>query len=790
MSKAPQQELQEALFRAATLHQDGMVDEAREIYERVLALDANNPEANHNLGILAMQTGRGLQVALPLFKRSWLSDPTHEQHWQSYIRALVTAGHFDAVNEVFADGQQRGLSGPDPALLRARQLSSASANTAKDSTDLDPVVTQILLRVDQDPAAAEREARDLLKNFPDSWLAWKALGLTLCARKQDSEAIYALETAARLSTTGGDIDPVLWSALASLSYDNGMYHEAKVAAEKYLLTQPDEPGMTVLLAKSLLKLNQISEARALCLNKIAVWPTVTELHLILAQTQLMEGRDDDAMETYRRALKIDNGLVTAYQELGKALFAQEQYEEVLALCDQMIAARPEYHSAHSDRGTALQACGRMSDAMASYQRAIELEPKNLDARSNWLFCSNYCSDIQSEAVHQNAVAFGHQVSANARPFTQWTAEKIPTQLRVGLVSGDLREHPVGFFLESVTADTHSAIDWFAYSSVSKADALTERLKNNFAGWKILAGMNIEDSARAIHEDGLHVLIDLSGHTAHNLLPVFSWRPAPIQVSWLGYFSTTGIAEIDYFLADMVSLPTSEQRYYSEAIWPITDTRLCFSAPDAAPDVAAPPCVSRGFITFGSFQKLPKISDETLAVWGEVLGALPDSRLRLQCGGLDDENNREALTERALANGIAPERLDLYPTESRERYLASHADVDIILDTFPFSGGTTTCEALWMGVPTLTLEGKRLVSRQGASLMTAAGLGDWVASSEAEYVDMAVSKAADFTALSSLRANLREQLRSSALCDSRRFVQNLSTALWEMWKARSGNETYN
>jgi len=787
MSKAQQQELHDTLFRAATLHQDGNLEEAGKIYERVLTLDANNPEANHNLGVLAMQTGRGLDVALPFFKRSWISDPTHEQHWQSYIRALVAAGQFDSANEVFADGQQRKLTGPDPALLRARQHPGSTSGAPTDTVDLNPAVEQLLSQIEHNPRAAEGTAKNLVDRFPDNWLAWKALGMALRANKQDNDAIYALEKAANLMQRESSTDSLLLSTLASLCYDKGMYTEAKAAAEKYLLAQPDEPDMNVLLARSLLKLQQIGQARTLCVEKIAAWPEKIELYLILAQAQITEGHDEVAIETYRKALNIDKGQEVAYRNLGSMLFSREEYGEILALCESMISARPDYHAAHCDRGTALQACGRMDEAMASYQRAIELEPKNLDARSNWLFCSNYCSDIQSEAVHQNAVAFGHQVSANARPFTQWTAEKIPTQLRVGLVSGDLREHPVGFFLESVIADTHSAIDWFAYSSVSKADALTERLKSNFAGWKVLAGMNIEDSARAIHEDGLHILIDLSGHTAHNLLPVFSWRPAPIQVSWLGYFSTTGIAEIDYFLADVVSLPTNEQRYYSEAIWPIPDTRLCFSPPDAAPDVAAPPCVSRGFITFGSFQKLPKISDETLGVWGEVLEALPDSRLRLQCDGLDNKKNREALAERALANGIAPERLDLYPTESRERYLASHADVDIILDTFPFSGGTTTCEALWMGVPTLTLEGTRLVSRQGASLMTAAGLGDWVASSEAEYVDMAVSKAADFTALSSLRANLREQLRSSALCDSRRFGQNLSTALWEMWKARPGNE---
>ena len=271
--------------------------------------------------------------------------------------------------------------------------------------------------------------------------------------------------------------------------------------------------------------------------------------------------------------------------------------------------------------------------------------------------------------------------------------------------------------------------------------------------------------------------------------MFAWKPAPVQVSWLGYFATTGVAEIDYLLADAVGVPEAQQTQFTESIWFLPDTRLCFTAPNVDLHVAALPALKNGHITFGCFQNLAKASDGVLELWGKILAALPDSTLRMQCKQLDEPAQVEQLLQRLQKCGIAPARVSTHRTTNRESYLAAHAEVDVILDTFPYPGGTTTCEALWMGVPTLTLAGDTLLARQGASLLSAAGLEQWIANSKEEYVAKAVALASDLADLAALRAGLREQVLASPLFDAPRFARNFEDALWGMWQRyQDGHES--
>jgi hypothetical protein len=285
----------------------------------------------------------------------------------------------------------------------------------------------------------------------------------------------------------------------------------------------------------------------------------------------------------------------------------------------------------------------------------------------------------------------------------------------------------------------------------------------------------------IHAEGLHVLVDLSGHTKNNRLPVFAWKPAPVQVSWLGYFATTGVAEMDYLLADETGVPESHREDFTETIWYMPDTRLCFTPPEYDLPISLLPALGNGYLTFGCFQNLAKLGDEVLSAWGEILTALPSARLRLQSKQLDNPTVQAALRLRLHQYGIDPSRVAMHGSTSRETYLSAHAEVDVILDTFPYTGGTTTSEALWMGVPTVTLAGDTLLSRQGASLLAAAGLEDWIATSEAGYVAKAIALAADLPRLARLRAGLRTQALASPLFDAPRFARNLEAALWGMWQ---------
>jgi protein O-GlcNAc transferase len=385
---------------------------------------------------------------------------------------------------------------------------------------------------------------------------------------------------------------------------------------------------------------------------------------------------------------------------------------------------------------------------------------------------------------EEARNYGKAVSQKVTTrFTSWSCEPRPGRLRVGMVSGDLHNHPVGYFLEGLLANLDPArVELIAYPTDSRTDELTARIKPRFAGWKPLGGLSDEAAARLIHADGVHVLLDLAGHTEQNRLPVFAWKPAPVQATWLGYFATTGVAEMDYLLADAAGVPEAQRGEFTESIWYLP-TRLCFSPPDADLPVAGLPALQNGRITFGCFQRVTKVGDEVLAVWGRILGALPDSRLRWQSKQLGDPAVAARFVERLRQHGINPAQVVMHGETTREAYLAAHAEVDAILDTFPFPGGTTTCEALWMGVPTLTLSGGTLLARQGASMLGAAGLQDWVAQDAEEYIAKAVALSADLPGLAALRAGLRERVRISPLFDAHRFAESFGDALWGMWQAR-------
>ncbi len=297
-------------------------------------------------------------------------------------------------------------------------------------------------------------------------------------------------------------------------------------------------------------------------------------------------------------------------------------------------------------------------------------------------------------------------------------------------------------------------------------------------------MSDEAAARKIHDDGIHILIDLAGFTSHHRLPVFAWKPAPVQVSWLGYLASTGMPGMDFVLASQVSVPESHQQHFSEKVWYLPDTANCLTPPTPSARLALtpPPAIRNGYITFGSFQSLIKINDDVLTLWGQLFQALPQARLRFHSKQMNIPASREQFLQRLGHHGIPPERVmieGLIP--SWEDYLATHSEVDIILDSFPYTGITTTCEALWMGVPTVTLAGNTMLARQGASLLTCAGLEEWIANTEEDYIALAVAHASDVTRLAQLRSGLRQKVLASPLFDAPRFARNLEAALQGMWR---------
>jgi protein O-GlcNAc transferase len=395
---------------------------------------------------------------------------------------------------------------------------------------------------------------------------------------------------------------------------------------------------------------------------------------------------------------------------------------------------------------------------------------------------NYTPATRPDDYLAEARRYGSVLDATiAAPIARGTFDPNPLRLRVGLVSGDLRSHPVGYFVAALLAHHDPArVEFRVYATNDLADKLTARLRPFAAAWTSLNRMSDDEAARRIRADGVHVLLDLSGHTADNRLPIFGRRPAPVQASWLGYFASTGMAQMDYLLADRFVVPAGEEGHFSERVWRLPDCYLCFTPPDDAPAVGPLPALATGRVTFGCFNNLSKLNERVIALWARVLAAVPGSRLLLKTYQLADAGIRAATAQRFAAAGVAADRLLLEGPSSRAGYLAAYGRVDLALDPFPFPGGTTTVEGYWMGVPTLTRRGDRFISHAGESFAHNTGLADWIADDDSAYVAKAAAFASDLDRLAALRAGLRERARAAPTFDAARYARHFEDALWGMW----------
>jgi protein O-GlcNAc transferase len=498
------------------------------------------------------------------------------------------------------------------------------------------------------------------------------------------------------------------------------------------------------------------------------------------------GEFGESVTYLQRAVALNPLDALAHSNLGNGLMRLGRFAEAVQHHEQATRLAPEQIIVHTNLAHALKASGRPKDALIALKNALALDADRLDLHSQTLFLRQYELDSVSDPNLQDAVHFGRLAARQATARTEWPNARRPgKRLRVGLLSGDLREHPVGYFIESVlvalAADQGEQIEVFAYATTQASDALADRLRACCSVWREVANLSDGELAACICSDGVDVLIDLAGHTFNNRLPVLAWRPAPLQVSWLGYCATTGLAEVDAFIADPWVAPPRADDQFIEPVLRLPHTFLCFTPPQFDVSVAPLPALSGGGVRFGGFNDLAKMNDAVVAVWSRVLQAVPHSILVLQSAALQDADVRQAVLARYEQHGIPADQLELRPAQPRAEYLAGYGQIDISLDPFPYPGGTTTLESLWMGVPVLTLPGTTALSRQGLSVMTNLALTEWVATSEDDYVHRAVRHANDLVGLSALRGSLRPRLLASPLCDAPRFAQDFEAALRSLWQ---------
>ena len=603
--------------------------------------------------------------------------------------------------------------------------------------------------------------------------------------------------------------------LALQHQQSGRLHDAEACYRRMLALDPDNAEANDNLGHVLIALGRAGDAehhyrRAIALNR-GSHITFNNLGNVL----LHSGRMEEAVHSYRQALALDPGVPDIHLNLGIALSRLGRLAEAEKSYRGALSINPDNPTAHNDLGVLLTKLGRIDEAEHSYRRALALEPGFAEAHDNLGSLVGYTARLD-EAVHHyrqalalkpdfvkahNHLLFSlnsvpglgpAEIYAEHREFDRRFSQQIAIRphrndphperrLRIGYVSGDFRGHAVAFFVEPVLARHDGGqFEIFCYYNFSGSDAVTERLRTCAHHWRAIDSLSDDAFAELVRADQIDILVDLSGHTEGNRLTAFARKPAPVQATWLGYLNTTGLAAMDYRITDANASPEGPlDALHSEKLVRLPDSQWCYRPPAGSPDVSPPPGAASGRITFASFTSPGKIGQSTIELWARLLARVPRSRLLVQLGGLDSAPSGYA--ERFAQRGIAKERVDFVASMPLRDHLALHGSADIMLDTTPCSGGTTTCHALWMGVPVVTLAGETATSRGGASLLHAVGLGQLVAQTPEQYLDIAAGLAADPEHLAALRASMRQRMSTSPLMDEARFTRNLEKAYRAMWR---------
>ena len=631
----------------------------------------------------------------------------------------------------------------------------------------------------------ESLTRSWTARLPQYGMGWKALATTMSLQGRGGDALVPMQQAAALLPDDAETHfnlGVIYGSLGRLEDEEACYRRA-------LEINPDYPAAHNNRGTALKELGRLEQAEESYRQALRIMPEWAEVHSNLGTALKELGRPSEALGSYRRAVQLNPKAAEAHSNLGALLRDCGELEEAEFSIRRALEIQPDYAEAHNNLGVVNKDLGRLQEAEAAFRRALELKPDYTEAHNNLLFTLNYLANRSSEFRLESAIDYGHKVTGRAgQAYSAWRCIPHPARLKVGIVSGDLSQHPVGYFLESLLGEIdRNRVELVAFPTHRKSDELTDRLRQHLAAWIPLFDLSDSSAAGCIEAEGVHVLLDLSGHSAHNRLPVFARKPAPIQATWLGYLATTGLPAMDYLIADAWTLPASEERHFTEKIWRLPESYLCFTPPRLTIPVSPLPALSSGVVTFGSFNNLTKVSDQVIALWARVLTAVPGSRLLLKAKQLQAASIRQQTRARFAVRGIDAEQLILEgPVLDNAEHLAAYQRIDIALDSFPYPGITTTVESLWMGVPVLTLSGERFLSRQGVGLLMNAGLPDWIATDANDYVARASACASDLDRLARLRQDLREQVLASPIFDAARFARRFETALWEMWRHRQGS----
>lgn len=723
-------------------HHKGELDDAAALYGAIIEAVPGHADANYNLAVLKTQAGQPVE-SVPLFETALGGQPNNGQYWVSYIAALIDSGQTPAAWIAVELAQQRGVTGPVLDALIAKMATPGvsfrtAANQVPSAAPAAPATMREEVAAKPTPSLRASEIGRMTQQEINRHVA-------LFSRGNYPEAVKYARTLTERYPHQGEA----WRALAVSLHRDGQYPQSIEPARKAVEMMPNDGDILLLLADTLRLTDQTGPAE----------------------------------QMIRRAIAADPDNAEAHRVLGMVLSALGHKEEAIAACERAVELAPNNANMHGTLGVTLLEQGWSHRAVEAYRRALELSPKEAVIHSNMLFSLTHEEnvDIQTLFAEHRKFAARHETPFRAR-WPQHGNNRNPNRtLKIGIVSGDLFLHAVASYLLPVI-EPLAAIPGFSlhfYSNFTREDHMTARFKGYAASWTMVTGMSDETLCRRIRNDSIDILIDLSGHTGRNRLPAFARKPAPVQASWIGYPATTGLDAMDYYLADPHAVPFGPlEEQFTERIVHLPATAP-FKPEEQSPPVNILPALHNGFVTFGSFNRLNKLRPDVIALWARLMNAVP--RSRIQIGSLPATGGEEALVEWFEKEGIVRDRLSFRRRTMIPSYLQQHHHVDMCLDTFPYTGSTTVLHAQWMGVPTLTIEGKTVPARAGATWMSHVGLHQFVVQDQDEFVARGTALAADLQGLAAVRTVLRERSLQSAGFRPQAIAEGLARALRVMWQ---------
>lgn len=737
---------------AVQMQHAGRLGEAEGLCRQILAADPRHLPSIQLLAFLSFRAGRS-DEAIALLKQAIAIDPSQIDPYINLGVIHSSLRQFDAAISAY---QQAIALRPDIAPLHFNL-----ANALKQQNQFDAAIT---------------EYRAAIKLQPDFVQAQANMGNTL--------------------------------------RELGRLDEAMTVVKQLCESQPTLPNVHNDLGNVLREMKQIDAAIASYERALSLDPNYADAACNLANALKSKGESERAINAYRRALKLTPNDADTHLNLGSALMDAGQFNEAIAEFQHAISLRPYFPEAFLNLATALHGAGRIDEALTACRQAIAIAP-SAPALANLAKLMTETGDVeqaigllkQSISLKDDPVISGNLLYTlhlsiddprkllgahrdwahrHADPLTpsQPTYPNAPDpdrRLRIGYVSSDFRNHSVGRFMLPLLANhDREQVEIFCYSGVTTPDAMTDRLRCFGDTWRTTVGIPDDELSRLIRDDGTDILVDLSLFTAGTRITAFASKPAPVQVTYLAYCSTSGMAAMDYRLTDPYLDPRASERdaLYSENSYRLPCAYWCYQAPEEAPEVGPLPAENNRFITFGCLNNFAKVTRAMIECWGKLLLAVNDSRLLLHSF---EGSHRERVRKQLSQLGVDPSRVDFVARLPMKEYFEQYNKIDIALDTFPFAGGTTTCDALWMGVPVVSRAGQTAVSRAGLSILSNLGMPEWVADAPEQYISIASGLARDIPRLSELRQTLRQRMLGSPLMDAAAFTRDVESAFRQMWR---------